>query len=92
MTTTKIDIIAAKWEFSHCPTMGDDGAVGCTLVASNGDRLAACLWSAGDLDVDSDGCGVWGDLDPDEVEWPEEEEAMAAVWGHDGGRVVRDED
>lgn len=70
----------AKWKFNHAPTFQDDRAVGAELVASDGTILAACLFSAGEMDTRSDGCGVWG-MSRREVEWPDEEEALSAVWG-----------
>lgn len=75
----------AKWVFSYCPTFHDERAVGCALVLK-GEELAACLWSGGELDVQSDGCGVFSagrdfGLSFDNVDWPSEAEALAAVWG-----------
>ena len=73
---------APRWYYNHAPTSDDDRAVGCELRAASGDVLAACLWSAGDLDIESDGCGVFADgSTADDIDWPDEAEAMTAVWG-----------
>lgn len=82
---TRLILDRARWEYHHAPTHSDDRAVGCDLMA-DGEILASCLWSNGDLDVDSDGCGVMPILrdiraKADDIEWPDEAEAMAAVWG-----------
>jgi hypothetical protein len=77
---------SAEWRFAADPTHTDERAVGCELVTHDGRVLAACLWSGGDLDIDSDGCGVRpagveACLTPDSVDWPAESVALAAVWG-----------
>ena len=70
-----------RWSYAPAPTSDDDRAVGCELRAASGDVLAACLWSAGDLDIESDGCGVFDGSKADDIDWPDEAEAMTAVWG-----------
>jgi len=71
---------AATWRYEHCPTMRDERAVGCDLVAPDGSVLAAGLWSDGELDTESDGC-FRGSFEGDDIDWPLEDEAMQAVWG-----------
>jgi len=74
------------WVFSSAPTFSDARAVACDLVAADNTVLAGCLWSDGEIDVDSDGCGLTREgrdlgLTIDDVDWPDEAEAVAAVWG-----------
>lgn len=75
---------APYWRFAPAPTWDDECAVGCELVTADGTVLAACLWSDGDLDIDSDGCGVMSagrdaGLRCDDVDWPDEDEALYAI-------------
>lgn len=81
---TKNDDISAKWRFESAPTPRDEMAVGCELVSGDGDVLAACLWSGGELDIDSDGCGVFNGSHADDIDWPDEDEAISSVWGCEG--------
>lgn len=78
----------AEWRYASSPTQSDERAVGCDLWTADGKVLASCLWADGELDVDSDGCGVRAagrevGLTRDAVEWPDEGDAMRAVWGED---------
>lgn len=77
---TKNDDISVKWRFESAPTARDEMAVGCEL-SGDGVVIAACLWSGGELDIDSDGCGVFGGYHADEIDWPDEKEAISSVWG-----------
>lgn len=75
-------VARGTWTFEHCPCTRDERAVGATLTDEDGEKLAACLWSDGELDVTSDGCGVFLEhISSDELEWPSYEDAMEAVWG-----------
>lgn len=76
MTTTAQD---TEWLWKHSPTHSDETAMGAELVDPNGIVLAACLVADGELDIDSDGCGVMVDwLKTDDVDWPDEDDAKAA--------------
>jgi hypothetical protein len=72
--------IQATWVFSSAPTFEDEYAIGADLMTSEGAVLAGCLWSGGNLDITSDGCGVLDSgkvlgLRSDNIPWPTEEEA-----------------
>jgi len=76
------------WVFSSAPTFLDAKAVACDLVTPFGVTLASCLWADGELDFDSDECGVTREgrelgLSLDDVDWPDEDAAIAAIWGTD---------
>ena len=75
----------AQWVFRHAPSPADDTAMGLDLIAFGDLVLASGLWANGDLDVESDGCGITSSvnayLSVDDVDWPSEDEARRAVWG-----------
>jgi len=69
------------WEFCHAPSPGDDMAIGADLISTDGTVLASCLLlSDGELDTESDGCGIFADevKDPD---WPDYADGYAVVFG-----------
>lgn len=74
-------VARATWHYSPAPVPDDDRAVACVLVAEDGTPLAACLWAGGELDVDSDACGVFDLAIEDDITWPDQDAAIAAVWG-----------
>lgn len=77
-------IPASRWHYEWIPMDDDAEGVSCDLVASDGTILASCLWAHGELDIDSDGCGVWDErLSADDIPWPDEDAAFAAVRGDD---------
>lgn len=86
----RVLVADATWQFDSAPTDSDDRAVGCALVTASGEELAACLWSDGELDTRSDGCGLGAPirdhLRREDIEWPSEAEALAAVWGRRAAR------
>lgn len=69
-----------RWRFESVALSGDRYGIGCDLVNHHGEVLASCLWANGELDTESDGCGVFvAGIRPDEIEWPSELEAEAAI-------------
>lgn len=83
-------VARARWNFASEPTDRDERAVGCVLRTRAGVELAACLWADGELDIRSDGCGLFAPirdhLRREDIEWPSEAEALAAVWGRRSAR------
>lgn len=56
----------AAWQWQELP----DGWAA-DLVATDGSVLASCLVTEGETDTTSDGCGVFGDLRRDDIDWPD---------------------
>lgn len=74
----------AKWVFETVDMGEDNGrhrgyGIGCDLVAPDGEVLAGCLWHKGEIDTESDGCGVFLDVSFEEIPWPDESDAKAAI-------------
>jgi len=69
-----------RWEFSHAPTLNDDMAIGADLIDGHGHVMASCLLlSDGELDTESDGCGIFAD-DVKDPAWPEYADGYAVVF------------
>ena len=70
-----------RWEFAHAPSPDDDMAIGADLIDTDKTVLASCLLlSDGEIDTESDGCGIFADdlKDPD---WPDYADGYAVVFG-----------
>lgn len=73
-------LAAAEWRWHYAPTDTDDAAMGADLVATDGTVLASCLVADGELDTDSDGCGIMVDgLSADDINWPSVSDAREAA-------------
>lgn len=83
MKTTTTKTQSGTWEWKHCPTAEDDMAIGAALIGPDGDELAACLFSGGEMDVESDGCGVFDGRRTDDIDWPDEDDGRALVFPAD---------
>jgi hypothetical protein len=82
----------ADWAWDAAPTADDERAMGANLVA-DGVVLAACLVASGDVDIDSDGCGLSSEgrvlgLRHEDIDWPS---AMDGRWEYDA-MMERDAD
>lgn len=86
----------SAWVCRAIETTADAHAVECDLVAEDGTVIAGCLWADGELDIDSDGCGLSSEgralgLTLDDIDWPSESEAVEAAHGEERWCILNEE-